>query len=274
MKNRFLITLFFSFLMLASCEKTGPYINVDTESVELGTNGEAVSVNVSANCTWSLATSAEWIKVKRGADALTLLISASKNQGTESREGTVTLKAEGVSKTIKVKQAQMNVVNVIGDTQITMDSQPGQIEINVEFNTEFTSEITAGSEWLTIVSTKALSTKTITLKVAENNTKDTRQAQLVIKAEACQPVTVTINQTGQPQSFSYTVSGVSSFKVPSLDNKGNAATVKVNGQSYDYKAGTSLGVEGSTQFEITGPEIYGVSFNGCEGLDAVDFSQL
>ena len=93
MKNRFLITLFFSFLMLASCEKTGPYINVDTESVELGTNGEAVTVNVSANCTWSLATSEEWIKVKRGADALTLLISASKNQGTESREGTVTLKA-------------------------------------------------------------------------------------------------------------------------------------------------------------------------------------
>ena len=114
MRNLYILIFILVTMMFISCNKNKePYINVDAECVTIDSDGKAVAVNIVSNCTWSLETSNNWIKVKRGTGDNSLLISAAKNTSPESRTGSVTIKGNGVSSVIKVVQEQRNTISVL-----------------------------------------------------------------------------------------------------------------------------------------------------------------
>lgn len=277
MKKLYIIFAILAACLVCSCKKEeAPFIKVDKDAVELDVNGTAVDVGVSSNLEWYLETSADWIKVKRNSSGGGIMISAAKNTSTEGREGTVTIKGQGApSVSVKVSQVQMNSVSVTTSTVLTFDETAQNFSINISYNTPYKIDIPSDAGWLTMEpESKAMQSKDIVFHLAANEGKTARTAVFVISADGCQDISVTVNQTGVPQYFSFRVSGVQSFRVPSLDNKGNKATVEYDDNVLEYKAGCSLPVGTEKLFVVKSPDIQSVSFANCEGLDSIDFSGL
>ena len=72
----------------------------------------------------------------------------------------------------------------------------GEIEIKVESNVSF--DVTPNTDWIHYVSTKALNTSTVLLKIDENATYDAREGKVEIKQQnGSLKHTITINQAGR-----------------------------------------------------------------------------
>lgn len=277
MKKLYIIIAVLAACLVSSCKKEeAPFIKVDKDAVELDVNGTAVDVGVSSNLEWYLETSADWIKVKRNTSGGGIKISASKNTSTEGREGTVTIKGSGApSVSVKVSQVQMNSVSVTTSTVLTFDEKAQSFSINLSYNAPYKIDIPSDADWLSMdPESRAMQSKDISFRLAANEGKTARTAVIVISADGCQDISVTVNQTGIPQYFSFRVSGVQSFRMPSLDNKGKKATVEYDDNVLEYKAGGSLPVGTEKLFVVKSPDIQSVSFANCEGLDSIDFSGL
>lgn len=263
-----------SLSLFFSCTKTStPYIDIESEQVTIESDGAGVSIKVNSNCNWSLTTDQDWIKVKRNSAEGKLIISASKNLTPEDRNGSVTLKGDGVSKTVKVLQKQLNSISVDGTTSIKLNEEAHQLSFKVLFNTPFEVNIPKEADWLSLVDgTKAMQSKELQFYVKSNDSKNGREAIVSLTAEKCEPLKIIIYQTGRSQTVVFTVSSVERYPIPLLENKGNSATVESEGQTQDYKAGTYLNVNSESEFIIHSPEIQSVHFTTVEGLDAIDFS--
>ena len=276
MRNLYILIFILVTMMFISCNKNKePYINVDAECVTIDSDGKAVAVNIVSNCTWSLETSNNWIKVKRGTGDNSLLISAAKNTSPENRTGSVTIKGNGVSSVIKVVQEQRNTISVDGATSISLDSNAQTFSITLLFNTLFEIKIPSDTTWLMVVeNAKSLDNKEIVFSIKENTNKSAREANISITATGCQSITLKVIQAGAKQSLRYVVSGVTDFTAPLLGNKGNQAFISYDGTTVEYSSGISLPVKSETEFVIESPEIQTIFFEQCSGLESIDFSEL
>ncbi len=273
MKNRYTALAVLSTLLFFSCvQNTAPYINVDEEEVSLDVEGTQISVNVSSNCEWKPVVSAAWIKAK--ASQGMILISASRNLDTNSRKGSVTLKGEGITEVITVIQEQTNSIILKGSATIQLTEEAQRFSVNLRFNTPFEVNMPQ-NEWLSLVDdSKAMQSMEVVFAVKENVSSSVREATVSFTADKCTPVELKISQSGIRPYFSYTVSAVSSFIVPYIENNGNKATVEYDGRIENYAAGAALDVNSSTEFTIRSAALQTVRFDTAEGLDSIDFSNL
>ena len=175
-------------------------IILPSQSFDLQSDARSIEVEVKSNVEYSVETSVDWIKQTgtKGLTSKTLTFSIEENKTYDPREGKITIKSKVSSvpdQVISVKQAQKDAI-IVEKTSYDMPYGGGEIEIKVEANVGF--DVTPDSEWLHHVSTKALSSSTVLIKVDENETYNARNGKVEITQQnGSIKHTIAINQAGR-----------------------------------------------------------------------------
>ena len=175
-------------------------IVLPTQVYDLQSDTRSIEVTVQANVDYTVETSVNWIKQTgtKGLTSKTLTFSIEENKTYDAREGKITIKptqAGVAEQVISVKQAQKDAL-IVEKTSYDMPFGGGEIEIKVEANVAF--DVTPNVEWLHHVSTKALSTSTVLIKVDENATYSAREGKIEIaQQDGSLKHTITVNQAGR-----------------------------------------------------------------------------
>lgn len=269
-------------LALAGCKKQ-PYLEVDKSSVNLLSAGGSEQITVSANYPWSATASDSWISIKYTEGENLLKITVGTNNNTEPRRGAVTIKSEGLTVSVPVAQDQRNVIVLETSGRVRIGREAQQVEVQLQSNVEdMNVTVDEGSDWVSVVSTKAVTARKITLAVKANETRE-RQARVSFSDKTgAVKQQIWINQDGVPRIARVAFQDVPRFRVPGLEGTGasgealsayifwdgstqgtpyDAALSKV----YDFAAG-SLRIEAQRVGLIT--------FDDVDGLVSIDLSDF
>ena len=170
------------------------------KSYDLASDARTIDVEVQANVDYTVSVSEKWIKQTgtKGLKSKTLSFSVEENSTYDARSATITVKPQtpGVQEqVISVKQAQKDAL-IVKDSSYNMPYGGGEVDVKVESNVSF--EVKSGADWIQYVQTKALSSSTVVLKVAENTTFKAREGKVEIAQKGGSlSHTVTIKQAGR-----------------------------------------------------------------------------
>jgi uncharacterized protein YjdB len=175
-------------------------IVLPTQAYNLTSDARSIEVEVKANVDYTVEISADWIKQAKTKALMskTLTFNIEENQTYDAREGKITIKSQNPSvpdQVISVKQAQKDAI-IVKDTSFDMPYGGGEIEFKVEANVAF--DVRTDADWLHYVSTKALSTSTVKIKVDENATFSARSGKVEVTQQGGSlKHTITVNQAGR-----------------------------------------------------------------------------
>lgn len=278
------ISFFSLFILLAwlicGCQPQ-PAVSVSESSLSFSADGGNKVVTVSANYEWTASPSDSWIRVKTGKDSNELTITVSSSTDTEARQGKVTITCKEVSATINISQTQRDYINLKETALVKLDANAHDVEVKIEANVNFNTSVSTGSEWITVKSTKAMTTSTVTLGIAANTTRRTRTGTVTFLASSSDTKQVlTIQQMGLAQTLFFVVSGVSSFQVPAIASPTGSSAFTgylwVGNDKSEYEKGAQITLDPSENYniKIEGSNMSVVSFDNVLGLTKIDLTEL
>lgn len=189
----------FAVIAFVSCEKE-TLLTVDQTSISFTDAGGSQTVMLTANKTWSVSSTQSWCKVSPSggeeAAGSRITISCDANTTYDARNCTVTFTCAEMTKSVTISQATNNGLQVSQTTyEVTKAAQ--QLNIEVKANVKFSVEVDNGcKDWVKYNSTKALTTSTVVLDIAENKTYDGREGKVTIKQDGGSlSSTITIKQS-------------------------------------------------------------------------------
>ncbi|MCF0173376.1 MAG: hypothetical protein HUJ91_06585, partial [Bacteroidales bacterium] len=160
-----------------------PDISVSPKTCEVGQAGGSVDVAVTANVPFEveIPTSAPWVTLARKSDA-GITLQVAENTSTEPRSAVVKVKnaAYGISRTVTVSQARMDVKLSVTPTSVSVAPEGGEFEIAVSSNVEW-SVLDLAVDWLTDLGGTATARR---FKVQPNAGLSSRSTQLVFRHAA------------------------------------------------------------------------------------------
>ena len=126
----------------------------------------------------------DWLRAvtTRGLTTHTLHYEYDTNTSFDSREAQiiVTDTKNNKSETITITQAQKDAIVLAKDSYV-VESEGGQIQIEVGHNIDFNVEISA--DWITKVDTRAFVTETLNFNIAKNPTNNNREGTIIFTSK-------------------------------------------------------------------------------------------
>ena len=158
---------------------------------------ESKSFSVSSNTDWSVASSADWVKIgtTSGSGNAQVTASAEENTATTQRTATITLKTTDgkATATIKVTQNPADVVFSIDIKEFSIDAKGEEITIKIKHNTAYS--VKSMPDWVNQTN-KTVSGDTDNISFAvQHNPGYKRQGEIIFNGDGIYG-TVTIKQFG------------------------------------------------------------------------------
>ena len=158
---------------------------------------ESKSFSVSSNTDWSVASSADWVKIgtTSGSGNAQVTASAEENTATTQRSATITLKTTDgkATATIKVTQNPADVVFSIDIKEFSIDAKGEEITIKIKHNTAYS--VKSMPDWVNQTN-KTVSGDTDNISFAvQHNPGYKRQGEIIFNGDGIYG-TVTIKQFG------------------------------------------------------------------------------
>ena len=158
---------------------------------------ESKSFSVSSNTDWSVASSADWVKIgtTSGSGNAQVTASAEENTATTQRSATITLKTTDgkATATIKVTQNPADVVFSIDIKEFSIDAKGEEITIKIKHNTAYS--VKSMPDWVN-QGNKTVSGDTDNISFAvQHNPGYKRQGEIIFNGDGIYG-TVTIKQFG------------------------------------------------------------------------------
>ena len=175
--------------------------------------GGNVEIEVSANLKYSVAVdkdAAGWLSINENAtkalEKSTVTVLVAENEDVEGREGKIIISADGIAETVVVSQAAGESVLEISETSFELPAAGGSVSFTVETNLGYEVVIDdAAKEWLVInADTKAITSSTVSLSIAENTSLEARTAEVKIVTDDSKSGVVTISQKWREPVFEIT----------------------------------------------------------------------
>lgn len=181
----FLLVLFFSALLLVSCEKE-PILEVSQSSLLFTDQGGAQTISFSTNKDWTASVSGGtgWCTISStsgSSEIRSISVTVEANTTYDDRTATITINAEELSKVITISQPKNRAILLTKDS-FEVGSTGGNISVELSSNVEYDVTIpTENQSWITNTTTKGLATSTLTFAIAPNGTYDSRTGKIIIK---------------------------------------------------------------------------------------------
>lgn len=267
-------------LALVGCKKQ-PYLEVDKPSLSLSSAGGTEQITVSANYAWTASASDSWIKVKYTEGENVLKVTVSANNNTDGRQGSISVRSESLTVTIPVTQNQRDAIELESSGRVSVGAEAQQLEIKLRSNVDVSATVTEGADWVSVVSTKAMTPHSVTLAVKANDGRTMRRA-LVAFTDKTGAVSqqIMLDQDGRPQVVTVTFRDVDSFQVPMLEGLAGAVLsgtvfwdMETQGTTYDGSLSKIYnGAPGSLRIEARNAGT--ISFADVNGLVSIDLSEF
>ncbi len=158
---------------LTGCEKDpAKELLVSQSSVELGSDGAAVTVDVTANIGWTASvTNGSWLQIspKKGSSSLQMQVKADANISGAERSATVTLKADAdasLAASFIVKQVPVQLT--FSPDPVKVKAEGETVSINITSNTSWKIEESAETSRVTLSQTSGTGNATISAVVTAN----------------------------------------------------------------------------------------------------------
>lgn len=222
-----------SFTVIQAAGEPEPYMEVDTESLMIPSEGtaEPLTVKVSSNVGWTVSSDASWVSVdpKSGDGDGLFAVSADVNENTESRTATIKVSSSDgtISRSLVVLQEAEAKVFTLNDEVATVGADGGVIYVTVSHNVDYRCEIYA--DWIKEINTKTIVDDVHAFEISPNTVEESRSA--------------VISFVGDGETISFTVTQ-EAWIIPifellensaELEAEGGLVTVAVNANiEYDY----------------------------------------
>ena len=194
--KRFLTFVFCAAVLFAACQKEPSLVLTGPGSIELSADGGSQTATFTVNRDWTASASDSWVSVSPSSGSasdgpVTVTVRATANTTYEDRSATVTIKAEGLTQSVTVRQAaNLGVVVPTKSYQIASDART--IDVEVQANVEYS--VSVSDSWIKQTGTKGLTSKTLTFSVEANGTYDARSATITIKPQSGEAQAISVTQ--------------------------------------------------------------------------------
>jgi len=175
-------------------------ILVSSDKLEVDYNGGAAEIGVQSNIeyTYQITEGGEWIKEgtpTKGLKSSTIYLDIDENWEENVRQGKITVTGNGITETVNVYQQASTPRIVISDPEIIVESEEQEISVELKSNCDYTIDMPK-VDWIERLDTKAVSVYTLTFKVKENKTYDSRSAEIKItNLETTEVETISVYQS-------------------------------------------------------------------------------
>lgn len=165
---------------------TKPTIIISKSEYVISANGETIAVDVTSNVDVAveLPIDADWVteNTTRALSTNTFYFDIAPSEEYEERTAEIvfTNSENNLSEAVKIVQTQKDALVVAKDSYI-MESDGGQIQIEVGYNVNFDVEISA--DWITSGQTRAFTTETLIFNIAKNTDNDDREGAITFKSK-------------------------------------------------------------------------------------------
>ena len=165
-------------------QKQKDALTVTSSKFEVDAEGGEVVVEVKANIDFEYAiddAAKDWISYEgtRAIQTSTLVFKVAKNDDTEKREGTITIKSGEFSEDVMIYQAGTGPSIVISQNEYTVSSDGETIAVEVSSNVDVAVEIPEDVDWIKESTTRATSTNTYYFDISPNEKYVQRTAEIV-----------------------------------------------------------------------------------------------
>ena len=191
-------------LCLAGCsDKEEPAVEPSVvlsgaASCTFETAGGTQSVSFTSTQPWTATSGQGWCKVTPSSGQAgngNITISVDENATFDERNTSVVIQSGSVSKSVMVTQKQKDALTVTSG-KIEISAKGGTAEMEVKSNVSYTCEVEEDArEWLSVVSSRAMSASVVQLKVEENEEFEKREGKVVVRSGELEE-TVTVYQEG------------------------------------------------------------------------------
>ena len=198
-KSSLLQQLFFvtALLTISACSKTPTNgndipssentqkteVTITTNSQTLSSNGGNATIVFKTTDSWIATTNVDWITIEQtsgGAGNNTIRITVKSNDDYDQREGLVVISSGDITKSVSITQKQKDAL-LLTSNSIILDDAGGTPSIEVKANIDYSCKVEDDAkEWISIVSTRALTTSNITLIISENMSFSDRQGNVIV----------------------------------------------------------------------------------------------
>ena len=169
-------------------------------NLQLLGDGQVTELTVTANCSWTITKSADWLTVNpmSGNNTETVRVSAGKNPTSEPRYATLTVKGgKAPEKYVMVTQLAGTVVpeakTLTADvSSLTFEAKGEAKTIKIASNT--TWSITGKPEWCLLSESSGSGSRDITVTANENTKTEDRSGQIVIEGDGVSKVVIDVTQ--------------------------------------------------------------------------------
>ena len=182
---RFAILLLGAAISFAACQKAPELTLTGPTSIDLSVDGGSGSISFTANRDWSVSSSDSWVTVSPSSGTasdgtVTVTVRCNANTTYDDRTATVTIRMEGLSQSVTVRQPANKGV-VLLKQAYDLQSDAKTIDVEVQANVQYT--VSTSVNWIKQTGTKGLSSKTLTFSIEENKTYDPREGKITIKPQ-------------------------------------------------------------------------------------------
>ena len=188
-----------------------PDVSISTTSQTLSSDGGTATIAFTATGSWIATSNVDWVVINQtqgNSGSITLTITVKANEEYDQREGLIVISSGNVSKSVSVTQKQKDALLVTSNS-IILDGEGGSPTIEVKANVDYSCKVDDGAKsWISVVSTRALTTSNITLSISENTGSSDRQGNVVVYSGDKQEV-VTVYQKAKASSSTTSLAGTS-----------------------------------------------------------------
>jgi hypothetical protein len=194
-----IILIIFLFVLAGGCEPVSEdnpsgkkgRITLNGESqYTVPSEGGTVIITFSASRDWTAALSPDsasgWLTLSPASGSKkegTLTVKVAPNGETDDRSATVRLSCGASSASVTITQKQKGAL-AMTPSAVRVRADGGSFEVEITTNVDVNIEITAGSDWLSELTTKSLSTQKHTFKALGNESQDRRKGEIVFRYDA------------------------------------------------------------------------------------------
>lgn len=196
------ISILLAALLLASCQTSLPdLLELNPTSVKFNSGSQSETINITANKNWSAVSSESWCRVSKSSGEGSevpqkIQLTCESNSGYEARSCVITVTCGDLKKTINVTQSETTELNLDGQTY-SISSAAQSIKIGVSSNKSYDVFIDKNyASWIKQTKAGGLTSSTVILDIAENNTDTARRGSVTISTtDGSKSVSVTIQQS-------------------------------------------------------------------------------
>jgi hypothetical protein len=216
-----------------ACDKTedmASKLDVDAAEITIPSAAGVKQLTITADGPWKMEISEPWVVASKlsGTGNTVVKFAVLANEDYSAREATITITAGSIVKTVTLVQSQLNGI-IPDESTKTVTFDEGEYSIPVKTNVSLTA--VSDADWLTVTSTRALSSESIPVSYTLNPGREDRTAHVTVSGEGIKEV-FTLTQGAFEPSFSVS------------DDKGVGAwgtlSVPKEGIAYEFTVTTNM----------------------------------